>query len=81
MENKNQYLHEVAITAIIVKDGRYLITRRSANKKRFPGIAKQYQLIDAFMTSWLWWKIRETARGRSGGDRIKIVICGMMIVH
>jgi 8-oxo-dGTP pyrophosphatase MutT (NUDIX family) len=36
MENK--YLHEVAITAIIVKDGKYLITRRSLNKKRFPGM-------------------------------------------
>ncbi len=39
MENKkeeNHYLHEVAITAIIVKDGRYLIVRRSSNKKRFP---------------------------------------------
>jgi 8-oxo-dGTP diphosphatase len=36
MENK--YLHEVAITAIIIKDGKYLITRRSANKKRFPGM-------------------------------------------
>ena len=35
MENK--HLHEVAITAIIVKDGKYLITRRSLNKKRFPG--------------------------------------------
>lgn len=35
---ENQYLHEVAITAIIVKDGnKYLITRRSPNKKRFPG--------------------------------------------
>lgn len=34
----NQYLHEVAITAIIVKDGKYLITRRSPNKKRFPGM-------------------------------------------
>lgn len=34
----NQFLHEVAITAIIRKDGRYLITRRSANKKRFPGM-------------------------------------------
>jgi 8-oxo-dGTP diphosphatase len=31
-------LHEVAITAIIIKDGRYLITRRSSNKKRFPGM-------------------------------------------
>lgn len=36
MENK--YLHEVAITAIVVKDGKYLITRRSPNKKRFPGM-------------------------------------------
>lgn len=34
---ENQYLHEVAITAIIVKDGKFLITRRSAAKKRFPG--------------------------------------------
>lgn len=33
---ENQYLHEVVITAIIVKDGKYLITRRSPNKKRFP---------------------------------------------
>ena len=36
-ENENQYLHEVVITAIIIKDGRYLVTRRSASKKRFPG--------------------------------------------
>ncbi len=33
----NQYLHEVAITAIIVKRGKYLIIQRSKNKKRFPG--------------------------------------------
>ncbi|MCX6784368.1 MAG: NUDIX domain-containing protein [Candidatus Komeilibacteria bacterium] len=38
METINQYLHEVAITAIIIKDGKYLITRRSPNKKRFPGL-------------------------------------------
>ena len=38
MDAKNQYLHEVAITAIVVKDGKYLITRRSPNKKRFPGM-------------------------------------------
>lgn len=29
-------LHEVVITAIISKRGKYLIMRRSANKKRFP---------------------------------------------
>ncbi len=38
MDSTNQYLHEVVITAIIVKDGKYLITRRSLNKKRFPGM-------------------------------------------
>jgi len=37
MPETNQYLHEVAITAIIIKDNKYLITRRSPNKKRFPG--------------------------------------------
>lgn len=37
MEVKNQYLHEVAVTAIIKKDGKYLVIRRSPNKKRFPG--------------------------------------------
>src|SRR5665213_2353499 len=36
MENK--YLHEVVMTAIIIKDGKYLITRRSPNKKRFPSM-------------------------------------------
>lgn len=30
--------YEVAITAIIVKEGEYLITRRAATKKRFPGM-------------------------------------------
>ena len=30
-------LHEVVITAIVIKDSKYLITRRSPNKRRFPG--------------------------------------------
>ncbi len=34
----NKFLHEVAITAIVVKDGKYLITRRSEKKRRFPGM-------------------------------------------
>lgn len=38
MAADNQYLHEVAVTAIIIKDGKYLITKRSPNKKRFPGM-------------------------------------------
>ena len=31
-------LHEVVITAIVVKDGKFLVLRRSPNKKRFPGM-------------------------------------------
>jgi len=34
---KNELLHEVVITAIIIKEGKYLVTKRSQNKKRFPG--------------------------------------------
>ena len=36
MENK--FLHEIVIAAIVVRDGKYLITRRSKGKKRFPGM-------------------------------------------
>ena len=35
---ENQYLHEVVITAIIIKDKKYLVTKRSATKKRFPNM-------------------------------------------
>lgn len=35
---KEKPTYEVAITAIIVKDGKYLITHRSPNKKKFPGM-------------------------------------------
>lgn len=34
----NTLLHEVVVTAIIRKDGKYLVTRRSLSKKRFPGM-------------------------------------------
>ena len=33
----NNRLHEIVITAIIIRDGKYLITKRSPNKRRFPG--------------------------------------------
>jgi len=38
MISENKFLHEVVVTAIIVKDGKYLITRRSSKKKRFGGM-------------------------------------------
>lgn len=37
MKEENNNLHEVVITVIIVKDGKYLITKRSMKEKRFPG--------------------------------------------
>lgn len=33
----NHLLHEIAITAIIIRNEKYLLTQRSKNKKRFPG--------------------------------------------
>jgi len=33
---KNNLLHEIVITAIIIKNGKFLITQRSKSKKRFP---------------------------------------------
>ena len=36
MENQNIELHRVVATAIIYKDGKYLIVQRSSNKKVFP---------------------------------------------
>jgi 8-oxo-dGTP pyrophosphatase MutT (NUDIX family) len=38
MELASQLLHEVVVTAIVVKDGKYLITRRALTKKRFGGM-------------------------------------------
>lgn len=37
MEIENRELHRVVSTAIIRKDGKYLIVKRSLNKKVFPG--------------------------------------------
>lgn len=36
MEIKSKELHRIALTAIIRKDGKYLITKRSPDKKAFP---------------------------------------------
>src|SRR3989344_1369211 len=37
MEIENKELHRIALTAIIHKDGKFLITKRSLHKKAFPG--------------------------------------------
>lgn len=65
----NPFLHEVAITAIIIKDGKYLVTRRSAQKKRFPGMwtvpggrleAKDYLALPKD-TEFYWYNVLERA--------------------
>lgn len=37
MEIKKKELHRISSTAIIYRDGKYLLLRRSLNKKAFPG--------------------------------------------
>lgn len=37
MEIQNRELHRISLTAIIHKDGKYLLVRRNFNKKAFPG--------------------------------------------
>ena len=37
MEIQNIELHRITVTAIIFKDGKYLLTQRNFNKKAFPG--------------------------------------------
>jgi len=38
LKHDDSHLHYIAITAIIHKDGRYLITKRSPNEKAFPNM-------------------------------------------
>ena len=37
MEIKDRELHRIVSTAIIYKDGKYLILKRAGHKKAFPG--------------------------------------------
>lgn len=37
MEIQNKELHRISLTAIIHKDGKFLILQRNFNKKTFPG--------------------------------------------
>ena len=82
MENKNQYLHEVAITAIIVKDGKYLITRRSPKKKRFPGMwtvpGGKMETSDYLQlpkdTEYYWYNVLERTLRRELKEEVEIEV-------
>lgn len=79
---ENNYLHEVAITAIIVKDGQYLITRRSPNKKRFPGLwtvpggkleASDYLALPKD-TEFYWYNVLERTLAREVKEEVGLDI-------
>ncbi len=82
MDNKNQYLHEVAITAIIIKDGKYLIIRRALSKKRFPGMwtvpGGKLEINDYFYlpkdTEYYWYNVLERALRREVKEEAEIDI-------
>lgn len=78
----NPFLHEVAITAIIIKDGTYLVTRRSPNKKRFPGMwtvpggrmeAKDYTALPKDTEAY-WYNVLERALVREVKEEVGLDI-------
>lgn len=78
----NQNLHEVAITAIIIKDGKFLITRRSKGKKRFPNMwtvpGGKLETGDYTMlpkdTKDYWYNVLEKTLRREVGEEVGIGI-------
>src|SRR3989344_9202626 len=86
MENK--FLHEVAITAIIVKDGKYLITRRAMTKKRWPGMwtVPGGKLETADYMSWpkdthgYWYNVLEKTLRREVKEEVGLEIKDIVYV-
>mgnify|MGYP000663390991 CR=1 FL=1 len=80
--DENQYLHEVAITAIVVKDGKYLITRRSKQKRRFPGMwvvpGGRLEVSDYITlpkdTEHYWYNVLEKTLKREVKEEVGIII-------
>lgn len=77
-----QYLHEVAITAIIVRNGKYLIIRRSPTKKRFPSMwtvpggrlePKDYMAFPK-QTKDYWYNVLENTLAREVTEEVGIEI-------
>ena len=78
----NQYLHEVAITAIVIKDGKFLIIKRSANKRRFPnkwtvpgGKLETKDYLDLPKdTEFYWYNVLEKVLRREVREEVKLEI-------
>lgn len=85
---QNKYLHEVAITAIIIKDSKYLITRRSPKKKRFPGMwtvpggkleTDDYINLPKDTTDY-WYNVLEKVLRREVAEEVGLDICNITYV-
>jgi 8-oxo-dGTP diphosphatase len=78
----NQYLHEVVITAMIVRDDKYLIIRRSPEKKRFPGrwtVPGGHLEIQDYLdlpkdTAEYWYNVLERALRREVAEEVGLEI-------
>jgi 8-oxo-dGTP diphosphatase len=84
----NNYLHEVAITAIIQKSGKYLIIRRSASKKRFPSMwtvpggkleTSDYTSLPKDTTDY-WYNVLEKTLAREVKEEVGIDIKNVQYV-
>ncbi|OGB73524.1 hypothetical protein A3K24_01565 [candidate division Kazan bacterium RIFCSPHIGHO2_01_FULL_44_14] len=79
---QSQYLHEVVITAIVAKDGKYLITRRAPTKRRFPGmwtvpggrLETGDYLVMPKETEFYWYNVLERALKREVKEEVGIDI-------
>lgn len=78
----SQILHEVAITAIVVKEGKFLIIRRSKSKKRFPGMwtvpggkleTKDYLSLPKD-TQFYWYNVLEKTLAREVKEEVGLEI-------
>ena len=84
----NPYLHEVAITAIIIKEGKYLITRRALTKKRFPGKwtvpGGKMETSDYLKlpkdTEFYWYNVLERTLKREIGEEVGLEIANIEYV-
>lgn len=84
----NPYLHEVVITTIIVRDGKYLITRRAATKRRFPGMwtvpGGRLETSDYLhlpkQTEFYWYNILEQVAKREIAEEVGLEITNIRYV-